>query len=84
MGTGILGFIVVGAMFGAIARLFMKGDGSDVLVWTVSLGTIGAFLGGWVAGITHARPGGLASWIWAVVISWMLLGIYAYFNAKQP
>lgn len=83
MGTGIFGFIIVGSLFGAIARLFMKGTSSTILIWTVSLGTVGAFLGGWVAGITHARPGGVAAWIWAVVTSWTLLGIYAFFNAKQ-
>lgn len=81
--TGIIGFIVIGALLGAIARLFMKGNESSILVWTVSLGTLGSFLGGWTAGLTQARPGGLISWITAVVIALFLLGIYGYFNTKR-
>ncbi|MCS4484694.1 GlsB/YeaQ/YmgE family stress response membrane protein [Gleimia sp. 6138-11-ORH1] len=81
--TGIVGFIVIGALLGAIARLFMKGNETSILVWTVSLGTLGSFLGGWTAGISLTRPGGIFSWIAAVLTSLFLLGIYGFFNTKR-
>ncbi|EEH64586.1 hypothetical protein HMPREF0044_0323 [Gleimia coleocanis DSM 15436] len=83
MGTGITGFIIVGSLFGAIARLFMRGTSSLILVWTVVLGALGAFLGGWIAGLVHTRPGGLASWFFAVLVSISLLSIYGFFNTKE-
>lgn len=83
MGTAIIGFVIVGSMFGAIARLFMRGTSPLILLWTVTFGALGAFLGGWIAGLVHARPGGLASWIFAVITSLSLLGIYALLNTKK-
>jgi uncharacterized membrane protein YeaQ/YmgE (transglycosylase-associated protein family) len=45
---GILTWLVVGLIAGAIAKLVMK----DSLGWvmTIILGIVGAFVGGWVSG----------------------------------
>jgi uncharacterized membrane protein YeaQ/YmgE (transglycosylase-associated protein family) len=46
---GILTWLVVGLIAGAIAKLIMK----DSLGWvmTIILGIVGAFVGGWVFGL---------------------------------
>lgn len=46
---GIIAFIVVGVVAGLIARALMPGNQSMGLVATALLGTIGSFVGGFVA-----------------------------------
>ena len=38
----IVGIIVAGAIIGALARLFMKGDQGIGVIWTIVLGALGA------------------------------------------
>lgn len=41
--------LLIGAVFGALARLFMKGDQNIGIIWTVILGALGGLAGGWIA-----------------------------------
>ena len=44
-----ISLVIVGAIMGALARLFMKGDQNLGILWTIILGALGALAGGWVA-----------------------------------
>ncbi|GAA5123729.1 GlsB/YeaQ/YmgE family stress response membrane protein [Haloechinothrix salitolerans] len=45
---GILGWIVLGLVAGAIAKLLMPGKDPGGCIITMLIGVAGAFLGGWV------------------------------------
>lgn len=45
---GILGWVVLGLIAGAIAKLLLPGKDPGGCIITILLGVAGAFLGGWV------------------------------------
>ena len=45
---GILGWIVIGGIAGAIAKLLMPGKDPGGCIITVLLGIVGAFVAGWL------------------------------------
>jgi uncharacterized membrane protein YeaQ/YmgE (transglycosylase-associated protein family) len=47
---GILVFIIVGAIAGFAASKVIRGKGMG-LIWDIVVGILGAFLGGWLAGL---------------------------------
>ena len=49
---GILVFIIVGAIAGFLASKVMTGRGMG-LIWDIVVGILGAFVGGWLAGLAH-------------------------------
>ena len=52
---GLLTWIIVGAIAGWLANLFVKGSGAG-LIGNIVLGVIGAFVGGWLAGVFFDVP----------------------------
>ncbi|MER7077796.1 Uncharacterized membrane protein YeaQ/YmgE, transglycosylase-associated protein family [Saccharopolyspora kobensis] len=77
---GIIGWIVLGLIVGALAKAIMPGkDGGGILV-TMLLGVVGAFVGGlignWIFGVGIDRFWSLSTWILAVVGSLIVLGGY--------
>ncbi|KAA5832529.1 GlsB/YeaQ/YmgE family stress response membrane protein [Saccharopolyspora hirsuta] len=77
---GIIGWIVLGLIVGALAKAIMPGkDGGGILV-TMLLGVVGAFVGGlignWIFGVGIDRFWSLSTWILAVVGSLIVLGVY--------
>ncbi|GAA4619387.1 GlsB/YeaQ/YmgE family stress response membrane protein [Saccharopolyspora hordei] len=77
---GIVGWIVLGLVVGALAKAIMPGeDGGGVLV-TMLLGVVGAFVGGlignWVFGVGIDRFWSLSTWILALVGSLIVLGAH--------
>lgn len=82
----LIGMIVVGAVVGALARLFMKGDQELSILWTIILGALGAFLGGWGAGLLGvAETAGIdwIRWILSVVCAMVLISIYLGVTRKK-
>ena len=76
---GILTWIVVGLIAGALAKLIMPGDDPGGIIVTILIGIAGAFVGGFVFGLFGA--GGvtgfnLGSIIVAVVGAIILLAVY--------
>jgi uncharacterized membrane protein YeaQ/YmgE (transglycosylase-associated protein family) len=64
----ILGYILVGAVVGILARLIVPGrEGLGVLA-TIVLGIVGAVIGGWVAGAVFADTAGV-DWIASVLVA---------------
>ena len=75
----IIGVVVVGAVVGALARLFLKGDQRISILWTIVLGAVGAVLGAWLAGLIGVAVTislGLIRWIFSVVAAMILINVY--------
>jgi uncharacterized membrane protein YeaQ/YmgE (transglycosylase-associated protein family) len=77
---GIIAWIVLGLIVGAIAKMIMPGrDGGGIILTTV-LGVVGAFVGGIIGKyVFHTALGGffnLRTWLLAILGSVIVLGIY--------
>ena len=72
---GILVFIIVGAIAGFVASKVISGKGMGLL-WDIVVGILGAFLGGWLAGLagipvatgTFTVSGLLAAFVGAIIL----------------
>jgi uncharacterized membrane protein YeaQ/YmgE (transglycosylase-associated protein family) len=77
---GVLGWIVLGLIAGAIAKLIMPGDDPGGIIVTMLLGIVGAVVGGFLGsrffGIGLRSFWSLQTWIVAIIGSFILLGIY--------
>lgn len=75
----IIGLIIFGAVIGALARLFMKGDQNLGILWTIILGVLGALAGYWLAGALGVEDTNGIDWIrWAISIVAAILFISVY------
>jgi uncharacterized membrane protein YeaQ/YmgE (transglycosylase-associated protein family) len=77
---GFLGWIVLGLIAGAIAKLIMPGDDPGGIIVTMLLGIVGAVIGGFLGsrffGVGLQSFWNLQTWIIAIIGSLILLGIY--------
>ncbi len=77
---GILGWIVLGLLAGAIAKAIMPGNDPGGFIITMLLGIVGAILGGFIGSALFKTDLGsffdLRTWLLAIVGSLILLGIY--------
>lgn len=77
---GFLGWIVLGLVAGAIAKLIMPGRDPGGCIVTMLLGVIGAVVGGYLGSRFFGRGletfWNLQTWIVAIIGSLILLGIY--------
>ena len=73
----IIGWIIIGGIAGALAKLIMPGDDPGGIIVTILIGIAGAFIGGFLAGLIGLGGGG---WIWSIIIATIgaiiLLAIY--------
>ena len=75
----IIGIIIAGAIIGALARLFMKGDQNLGVLWTIILGALGALVGTWVASLFGVAETSGIDWIrWIISIVLAIVFISAY------
>jgi len=85
-GMGILSWIIFGLIAGAVAKLLMPGRDPGGFIWTIIIGIVGAFIGGFIAsllGFAEMEQGfNLRSFIFAVVGSIVLLLIYRMVKGK--
>ncbi|KJL33754.1 GlsB/YeaQ/YmgE family stress response membrane protein [Microbacterium azadirachtae] len=77
---GFLGFLLLGLIAGAIAKLILPGKQGGGWFVTLLLGVVGALLGGWLGGlIFHVGLESffsLATWLLAIGGSLVVLLIY--------
>jgi uncharacterized membrane protein YeaQ/YmgE (transglycosylase-associated protein family) len=77
---GILGWIVLGLVVGALAKLVMPGDDPGGVVVTGLLGVAGALLGGFIGRLLFRTDLGgffdLRTWVLALIGSLVVLGVY--------
>lgn len=75
---GIITWVVVGLIAGALGKLIMPGDDPGGIIVTILLGIVGAFVGGF---ITQNLLGlGSGGFIWSIIVATLgaiiLLAIY--------
>jgi uncharacterized membrane protein YeaQ/YmgE (transglycosylase-associated protein family) len=71
----ILGYIVVGAIVGVVARLLVPGTSGMGILVTIVVGIIGAVIGGWLAGALFEETAGvdwIASFLVAALLVWLV------------
>jgi uncharacterized membrane protein YeaQ/YmgE (transglycosylase-associated protein family) len=78
---GIIAFIILGVLAGAIAKMLLPGDDPGGIIVTMLIGVAGALIGGFLAGVIFdADPldefFDISTWITAIVGSVVLLLIY--------
>ncbi len=78
---GIIAFIILGLLAGAIAKAIMPGDDPGGWIITAVIGVVGAILGGFLAGaLFGADPMDeffdISSWLTAIAGSMILLALY--------
>ncbi|MGM1064376.1 GlsB/YeaQ/YmgE family stress response membrane protein [Saccharothrix sp. Mg75] len=77
---GILGWIVLGLIAGAIAKAIMPGRDPGGIIITMLLGIVGAIIGGFVGraifGTDINTFFDLSTWLLAILGSLIVLGIY--------
>ena len=81
---GIIGWIVIGGLAGAIAKLLMPGKDPGGCIITILLGIAGALVAGWLGkmiGWYDTNEG--AGFIAAIVGAFILLGIYRLIAGRR-
>ena len=82
MFSGILGYIIGGAVIGILARLFKPGANPVGWIMTVVIGILGAVVGGWAA--SEFGLGRMATWVVAVIAAILVLAIWEAMRRKTP
>ena len=78
---GIIAFLVLGLLAGAIAKAIMPGEDPGGIILTTVIGVVGALLGGFLAAaVFGAHPlddfFDISTWVTAIFGSIILLAIY--------
>jgi uncharacterized membrane protein YeaQ/YmgE (transglycosylase-associated protein family) len=84
---GILGFIVLGLVIGALAKAIMPGSDPGGILLTMGIGILGALLGGLIGSALFGGGLGdffdLRTWLLALLGSLILLGGYRMITGRQ-
>lgn len=78
---GIIGWILIGLIMGAIARVLLPDRVAGGWVITLVIGVLGALLGGWIGGVLFDVQANesfysLTTWTWALIGSLLVLAIW--------
>lgn len=71
-----IGWIIFGAIVGAIAKFLMPGRDPGGWIVTILLGIAGSFVGGFLATTIMGRQEQTAGWIGSIIGAMVLLFIY--------
>lgn len=85
---GIIAFLILGLLAGAIAKVLLPGDDPGGIIVTMLIGVVGALLGGFLAGLVFdVNPvnefWSLSTWLAAIVGSIILLLIYRLVTGRR-
>lgn len=80
--ASILGYIVVGAIVGLLARFLVPGSDPMGIVGTLVLGILGAVIGGWAAGALFPETSGV-DWIASVIAAIVLVLIWRAVSSNR-
>lgn len=78
---GIIAFLILGLIAGAIAKALMPGEDPGGVVVTMLIGVVGALLGGFLAGaLFNVQPMDeffdISTWLTAIIGAVVLLAVY--------
>ena len=84
---GFFGFLLLGLIAGAIAKLILPGKQSGGWFVTLLLGVVGALLGGWLGSVLFNAPleefFSLQTWLLAIGGSILVLLIYGLIVGRK-
>ncbi|MBW0093396.1 GlsB/YeaQ/YmgE family stress response membrane protein [Pseudonocardia sp. KRD-184] len=84
---GILGWIIVGGLMGALAKAIMPGNDPGGIIVTIIIGIVGGLLGGFIgSALFGVSTGGffdIRTWLIALVGALLLLGIYRVIAGRR-
>ncbi|MFJ5260834.1 GlsB/YeaQ/YmgE family stress response membrane protein [Streptomyces sp. NPDC088387] len=85
---GIIAWIVIGLLAGAIAKILMPGKDPGGIIVTMLIGIAGGLLGGWLGKVIFGVDSidgffDLSTWIAAIVGSLILLLLYRVFTGNR-
>ncbi|MBK3580760.1 GlsB/YeaQ/YmgE family stress response membrane protein [Streptomyces sp. NBC_01261] len=78
---GIIAWIIIGLLAGAIAKMLMPGKDPGGIIVTMLIGIVGGLLGGWLGKVVFGVDSidgffDISTWIAAIVGSFILLLVY--------
>jgi uncharacterized membrane protein YeaQ/YmgE (transglycosylase-associated protein family) len=78
---GIIAWIIIGLLAGAIAKMLMPGKDPGGIIVTMLIGVVGGLLGGWLGKVVFGVDSidgffDISTWIAAIVGSLILLLVY--------
>ncbi|MFJ2617744.1 GlsB/YeaQ/YmgE family stress response membrane protein [Glutamicibacter sp. NPDC087344] len=84
---GFIGFVVLGLIAGAIAKMILPGKQGGGWFATLILGIIGAVVGGWVGSLMFNEPlsdfWSLWTWVMAIVGSLIVLLVWGLLTKNR-
>ncbi len=84
---GIIGWIVLGLIAGAIAKLILPGDDPGGIIVTIIIGIVGAIVGGYIAKALNFGSDkhffDLKTWVIAIAGSLLLLIVYRLLAGRR-
>ncbi|MDQ0613669.1 putative membrane protein YeaQ/YmgE (transglycosylase-associated protein family) [Microbacterium sp. W4I4] len=83
---GFLGFLLLGLIAGAIAKLILPGKQGGGWLITLLLGVVGAIVGGWIGGLFGLDISGffdIGTWLCAIGGSIIVLLIYGAIVSRR-
>lgn len=84
---GILAFLLLGLIAGAIAKLIMPGSQGGGWILTLVLGVVGALLGGWLGsaifGVGINEFWSLSTWLLAIAGSVIVLFVWGLIAGRR-
>ncbi|BAS12364.1 UPF0410 protein ymge [Arthrobacter sp. Hiyo8] len=84
---GLLAFLLLGLIAGAIAKAILPGRQGGGLLLTLLLGVVGAFLGGWIGSLVFGGGLGdffdLRTWLLSILGAVIVLLIFGLFRGRR-
>ncbi|GAA3680128.1 GlsB/YeaQ/YmgE family stress response membrane protein [Arthrobacter ginkgonis] len=84
---GIIGWIILGLIAGAIAKAIKPGEQGGGWLVTMLLGVVGALIGGWIGSVVFnvglENFWSLQTWIVAILGSLLVLVVWGFFTRKR-
>jgi uncharacterized membrane protein YeaQ/YmgE (transglycosylase-associated protein family) len=85
--VGIIGWIILGLLAGAIAKAILPGDDPGGIIVTMLIGIVGAIVGGFIASALNIGDLGdffdIGTWIIAIVGALLLLVAYRAVSGRR-
>lgn len=79
----VIGMIIVGAILGALARFFLRGEQNIGMLWTIILGALGYGAGGWVTREVLGSGSTVLQWVIGIIVAMVLISVFVGITNKK-